>query len=102
MSRVTGRHTRPKKLTPKQNVHIFREDQIDPVNDFDANRGPIETGVEKAEESVSVPCPRMNRVLNHRLGVSSATSNQSITKSRPKNQRCIYPDTTYHIQRHPI
>lgn len=54
MSRVTGRHTRPKKLTPKQNVHIFREEQIDALNDFDANRSQIETGVEKAEEAVSL------------------------------------------------
>lgn len=58
MSRVTGRHTRPKKLTPKQNVQIFREEQVDTANDFDANRGPVETGVEKAEESVCfLPVP---------------------------------------------
>lgn len=53
MSRVTGRHTRPKKLTPKQNVHIFREEQVDATNDVDAVRNQVETGVEKAEESVS-------------------------------------------------
>ena len=52
MSRVTGRHTRPKKLTTKQNVHIFREEQVDDINDHDAIRNQIETGVEKAEESV--------------------------------------------------
>ncbi|KAF7846306.1 hypothetical protein BT93_L4637 [Corymbia citriodora subsp. variegata] len=51
MSRVTGRHTRPKKLTPKQNVYIFREEQVDSLNDVDATRGPVETGVDKSEES---------------------------------------------------
>ncbi|KAK5950541.1 Enhancer of polycomb-like protein 1 [Knufia fluminis] len=51
MSRATGRHTRPKKLTPKQNVHIFREEQVDAINDIDAVRNQVETGVEKAEES---------------------------------------------------
>lgn len=52
-TRATGRHTRPKKLTPKQNVPIFREEQVDLVQDFEANRSLVETGVEKAEESVS-------------------------------------------------
>lgn len=52
MSRVTGRHTRPKKLTPKQNVPIFREEQVDTATaDADALRNQIETGVEKSEES---------------------------------------------------
>ena len=53
MSRALGRATRPKKLTPKQNVHIFREEQVDSINDTDALRTQIETGVDKAEESVS-------------------------------------------------
>lgn len=53
MSRVTSRHTRPKKLTPKHNVPIFREEQVDSINDIDAIRDKVETGVEKAEESVS-------------------------------------------------
>lgn len=52
--RSGGRSTRPKKLTPKQNVHIFREEQIDTVSaDIDAVRNQVETGVEKSEESVS-------------------------------------------------
>lgn len=52
MSRATGRHTRPKKLNSKQNVQIFREDQVDSLADYDTQRSTIETGVEKAEESV--------------------------------------------------
>lgn len=50
-TRALGRSTRPKKLTPKQNVQIFREEQVDNINDLDAVRTQIETGVEKAEES---------------------------------------------------
>ena len=53
MSRATGRHTRPKKLNAKQNVQIFREDQVEPQPDYDSQRAQIETGVEKAEEAVS-------------------------------------------------
>lgn len=53
MSRAAGR-TRPKKLAPRQNIQIVREDQVDSLVDFDSTgRGPVETGVEKAEESVS-------------------------------------------------
>lgn len=54
MSRATGR-TRPKKLAPRQNIQIVREDQVDSLVEFDSGRGPIETGVEKAEESVCNP-----------------------------------------------
>ena len=64
MSRVTGRHTRPKKLTPKQNVHIFREEQVDNVNDIDAIRNQVDTGVEKAEEAV-----RCTYLIDHSLRV---------------------------------
>ncbi|KIW90358.1 uncharacterized protein Z519_09003 [Cladophialophora bantiana CBS 173.52] len=46
-----GRATRPKKLNSKQNVQIFREDQVDPPSDYETQRAAIETGVEKAEES---------------------------------------------------
>ena len=59
MSRVTGRHTRPKKLTPKQNVPIFREEQVESASaEAEALRNQIDTGVEKSEESVSPlhPC----------------------------------------------
>lgn len=55
MSRATGRHTRPKKLNAKQNVQIFREDQVESLIDYDSQRAQIETGVEKAEEAVSMP-----------------------------------------------
>ncbi|ETN45543.1 uncharacterized protein HMPREF1541_09375 [Cyphellophora europaea CBS 101466] len=43
--------TRPKKLQSRQHIQIVREDQVDTLTDFDAGRAPIETGVEKAEES---------------------------------------------------
>lgn len=49
--------TRPKKLQSRQHIQIVREDQVDQLTDFDAGRAPIETGVEKAEESVSLPFP---------------------------------------------
>ena len=42
----------PKKLNAKQNVQIFREDQVDSLIDYDSQRAAIETGVEKAEEAV--------------------------------------------------
>lgn len=46
--------TRPKKLTPKAPIPILREDEIDALDeDLQANLQQIETGVEKAEESVS-------------------------------------------------
>ncbi|KAK2749438.1 Enhancer of polycomb-like protein 1 [Myotisia sp. PD_48] len=46
------RSTRPKKLTPKQPIPIFREDQIDLVEDDpQTTLQAIETGVEKAEET---------------------------------------------------
>ncbi|KIW72970.1 hypothetical protein PV04_01126 [Phialophora macrospora] len=48
---LRGRATRPKKLNSKQNVQIFREDQVESLPDYDTQRSTIETGVEKAEES---------------------------------------------------
>ena len=60
MSRLAGRHTRPKKLNPKQNVQIFREDQVEQI-DYDAIRGTVETGVEKNEESVRPMADRVWR-----------------------------------------
>ncbi|ETI28498.1 hypothetical protein G647_00947 [Cladophialophora carrionii CBS 160.54] len=48
---LRGRATRPKKLNSKQNVQIFREDQVESLPDYDTQRSAIETGVEKAEES---------------------------------------------------
>lgn len=68
MSRATGRHTRPKKLNAKQNVQIFREDQVDSLIDYDSQRAAIETGVEKAEEAVSA---RLLSILSHHPWLSS-------------------------------
>lgn len=46
--------TRPKKLTSKASIPIVREDEIDVLDDeHQASLQQIETGVEKAEESVS-------------------------------------------------
>lgn len=46
--------TRPKKLTPKASIPIVREDEIDVIDDeLQSTLQQIETGVEKAEESVS-------------------------------------------------
>lgn len=56
MSRLGGmmRSTRPKKLTSKQPIPIFREDQIDIIeDDLQTTLQAIDTGVEKAEETVS-------------------------------------------------
>lgn len=48
--------TRPKKLTSKASIPIVREDQIDYLDeDVHATFQQIETGVEKAEESVRPP-----------------------------------------------
>lgn len=48
--------TRPKKLTSKASIPIVREHEIDLVDDeIQATLLQIETGVEKAEESVSTP-----------------------------------------------
>lgn len=58
MSRLGGmmRSTRPKKLTPKQPIPIFRETQIDLAEDDpQTSLQFVDTGVEKAEEAVSVP-----------------------------------------------
>ncbi|KJF59960.1 histone acetyltransferase complex component Epl1, variant [Coccidioides immitis RS] len=54
MSRLGGmmRSTRPKKLTPKQPIPIYRDHQIDLAeDDLQTTLQNIETGVEKAEES---------------------------------------------------
>lgn len=48
--------TRPKKLTSKASIPIVREHEIDLIDDeIQSTLQQIETGVEKAEESVSVP-----------------------------------------------
>jgi hypothetical protein len=65
-TRALGRHTRPKKLSPKQNVQIFRESEVDLQPDLDASRGvsTVETGVEKAEESVCCQDPISRHVIS--------------------------------------
>lgn len=52
--------TRPKKLTSKASIPIVREDEIDALDDeHHASLQQIETGVEKAEESVSRLSPTL-------------------------------------------
>jgi hypothetical protein len=46
--------TRPKKLTSKASIPVVREHEIDALDeDIQSSLQQIETGVEKAEESVS-------------------------------------------------
>lgn len=62
MTRYGGMgRTRPKKLTSKASIPIVREDQIDVIEEeIQATLQQVETGVEKAEETVcsfpSHPC----------------------------------------------
>jgi len=50
--------TRPKKLTPKASIPIVGETEIDIIDDeVQSTLQQIETGVEKAEESVSAVAP---------------------------------------------
>lgn len=49
--------TRPKKLTSKASIPIVREQDIDVLDEDIQNLQQIETGVEKAEESVSYHPP---------------------------------------------
>jgi enhancer of polycomb-like protein len=50
--------TRPKKLTSKASIPVVREHEIDALDeDIQSSLQQIETGVEKAEESVSPPFP---------------------------------------------
>jgi hypothetical protein len=100
-TRAGGRATRPKKLNAKQSVQIFRESQIESLADYDTQRTAIETGVEKAEESVCPPICTITHLhlaflvvlssmpLSHpplgfalsdcfTIGVPSPTSHQSI------------------------
>jgi enhancer of polycomb-like protein len=57
MTRYGGMgRTRPKKLTSKASIPIVREDQIETIDEEgQATFNQVETGVEKAEESVSNP-----------------------------------------------
>lgn len=55
MTRYGGMgRTRPKKLTSKASIPVVREHEIDALDeDIQSSLQQIETGVEKAEESVS-------------------------------------------------
>lgn len=79
MTRYAGLgRTRPKKLTSKASIPIYREHDIDELEDeIQSGLQQVETGVEKAEESVSVtqehPClyhvtvsrPHLNMKILH-------------------------------------
>jgi hypothetical protein len=56
MTRFGGMgRTRPKKLTSKAIVPIYKENQVEAIdNEVQNTLQAIETGVEKAEETVSV------------------------------------------------
>lgn len=92
MSRSLARATRPKKLTTKQHVQIFREEQVDNINDHEAVRTQIETGVEKAEESVSSLTLFFPLITLTTLGISSSTGHTR------RQSRCIYPNTTNNLK----
>ena len=49
---ASQRHTRPKKLGPKQNVPIFREHEVELIEAEPRSASNIETGVEAAEQNV--------------------------------------------------
>jgi hypothetical protein len=55
-SRVAGRTIRQKKLSTKQNLGIIREEDFEASYDDESQRNipKVETGVEKAEEIVSL------------------------------------------------
>lgn len=59
MTRYGGMgRTRPKKLTPKVPIPIVREDEVDILDDeIQSALQQVETGVEKAEESVCLLSP---------------------------------------------
>lgn len=60
--------TRPKKLTPKASIPIVREDEIDTIDeDLQTTLQQIETGVEKAEESVSPHHPPVFSLIPARV-----------------------------------
>ncbi len=52
---ATSARFRQRKLSTKQSLHIVREDQVERVDDDQPRNIPkVDTGVEKAEEIVSV------------------------------------------------
>ena len=114
-TRALGRHTRPKKLGPKQNVQIFRESDVDLRLDLDASRGgsTVETGVEKAEESVCCQDDIASRDINqfsgsdsmltntYRPGIPPSTSDKcdAVCSLRREVQRSTHTDTANHSER---
>lgn len=50
----TARHVRQRKLNPKQGLRIIRESEIEEQQEDESQRqvAPLDTGVEKAEETV--------------------------------------------------
>lgn len=57
-TRGQARHVRQRKLNTKQPLRIIRENEIDDAIDDESQRHipQVETGVEKNEEVVSLPC----------------------------------------------
>lgn len=57
MSRATGARFRQRKLSTKQSLRVVREDEVPDLITADDDAGRViprlETGVEKAEETVS-------------------------------------------------
>ena len=74
MTRFGGMgRTRPKKLTSKAIVPVYRENQVEAIdNEVQNTLQAIETGVEKAEETVSCS-PSMMKSLRHCLVLSHVT-----------------------------
>lgn len=72
--------TRPKKLTSKASIPVVREHEIDTINDDTQSAlQQIETGVEKAEESVRHPC------IMSRDRDAGTHENSVYGESRPQN-----------------
>jgi enhancer of polycomb-like protein len=62
---VAGRTIRQKKLSTKQNIAVIREDEFEDTYEDEASRNipRLETGVDKAEETVSIPHPSSPNVV---------------------------------------
>lgn len=85
--------TRPKKLTPKASIPIVREEDIDALDEDIQNHQQIETGVEKAEESVShhFPPPHPSSLSSHNF---SLIPKNHVTSS--PNRHEIFTTLTIH------
>lgn len=49
---ASRRVVRPKKITFKQTIPVFRDSQVE-ANDYEHTRDNVDIGVEKAEQDVS-------------------------------------------------